>query len=137
MGRLCKRKRVAGTLAPDAAGEVLGKAVTPGRSQMCFVSVVPHLKIFVLGEEMRGIGTNTYVCKKKACLSFMHWRNCFYVVCKNVTFIALPGDSSEVEVFGDIWGLLPQSTKKKKKSNVKLTIPVQFSSFYLFSHVAL
>lgn len=100
MERLCKRKCVAGTLAPDPA-EVLGKAVIPGRSQKCFVSVVPHLKIFVLGEEIRGVGTKTYLCKRRACLRFVHWRNCFYVVCKNVTFTVLPGDSSEAEVFGD------------------------------------
>lgn len=87
---------------------------------MCFVSVVPHIKIFVLGEEIRGVGTNTYLCKRKPCLRFIHWRNCFYVVCKNVTFAVLPSDSSEVEVFGDALVLLPQPTKNSHKKRYEI-----------------
>lgn len=41
-----------GTVAPDTAGELLGNAVISGKSQTCFLSVVPRIKMFGLGDEI-------------------------------------------------------------------------------------
>lgn len=49
-----------GILAPDAAGELLGNAVISGKSQTCFLSVVPCIKIFGLGDEITLAGRNIH-----------------------------------------------------------------------------
>lgn len=49
-----------GTLAPGTAGEPLGNAVISGKSQTCFLSVVPCTKIFGLGDEITVAGRNTH-----------------------------------------------------------------------------